>query len=109
MNILQMKKYQLRYGMKSLNYLMDHILYQIFKITLKRFKKHETVTDNPSVMIYVKKIENRITFKIKTGYYLGPLTPETMKLLGITKSKTTKDENGEYVPHFEITEVTLAH
>ena len=27
-------KYQLRHGMKSLNYLMDHILYQIFKINL---------------------------------------------------------------------------
>ena len=27
-------KYQLRHGMKSMNYLMDHILYQIFKITL---------------------------------------------------------------------------
>ena len=28
-------KYQLRHGMKSLNSLMDHILYLIFKITLK--------------------------------------------------------------------------
>ena len=27
-------KYQLRHGMKSLNYMMDHILYQIFKIIL---------------------------------------------------------------------------
>ena len=27
-------KYQLRHAIKSLNYLMDHILYQIFKITL---------------------------------------------------------------------------
>ena len=26
-------------------------------------KKHDTVTDNPSIMIYVNKIENRITFK----------------------------------------------
>ena len=31
-----------------------------------------------------KKIENRITFKIKTGYYLELLTPETMELLGST-------------------------
>ena len=29
-------------------------------------EKHETVTDNPSIMIYVNKIENRITFKFKT-------------------------------------------
>ena len=27
-------KYQLQHGMKNLNYLMDHILYQIFKIIL---------------------------------------------------------------------------
>ena len=27
-------KYHLQNGMKNLNYLMDHILYQIFKITL---------------------------------------------------------------------------
>ena len=27
-------KYQPRHGMKSLNYLMDHILYQIFRIIL---------------------------------------------------------------------------
>ena len=30
-----------------------------------------------------------------------------MKLLGSTKHKTTKDENGENVPHLEITEVVL--
>ena len=60
-------------------------------------------------MIYVNKIENRITFKIKTGYCLEVLTPETMKLLGSTKSKITKDENSENVPHSEITQVVLIH
>ena len=39
----------------------------------------------------MNKIENRMTFKIKTGYYLELLTPETMKLLGSTESKITKD------------------
>ena len=39
------------------------------------------------MIIYVNKIENRITFKIKTRYYLEPLTPETMKLIGSTKYK----------------------
>ena len=96
-------KYQLPHGMKNLNYLMDHILYQII------IKKHETVTDNTSIMIYVNKIEIRITFTIKTGYYLKLLTPETMKLLGNTKNKLTKDENGENIPHLEITEVALVH
>ena len=57
-------------------------------------------TENPPVKIYVNKIKNRITFKIKAGYYLEPLMSETMKLLGGTKSKITKDENGENVPHF---------
>ena len=37
------------------------------------------------------------------------LTPETMKLLGSTKSEITKDENGENVPHLEITEAVLVH
>ena len=46
--------------------------------------------ENPAMKIYINKIENRITFKIKTGYYLELLTPETMKLLGSTKSKITK-------------------
>ena len=72
-------------------------------------KKNDTVTDNPSIMIYVNKLENRITFNIKTEYYLELLTPETMKLLGSTKSKITNDENGKNVPHLEITEVVLIH
>ena len=59
--------------------------------------------------MYVNKIENRITFKIKGGYSLELLTPETMKLLGSTKNKITKDKNGENVPHLEITEVVLVH
>ena len=59
-------KYQLRHGMKSFNYLMDHILYQIFKFTLNiSLKKHETVTINTLITTYVNKIKNRIAFKIK--------------------------------------------
>ena len=60
-------------------------------------------------MIYVNQIENRITFKIKTGYSLELLMPETMKLLGSTKSKITTDEKGENVPHLEFTEIILVH
>ena len=55
------------------------------------FKKHRGKTVNPSIEIYTNKIENRITFKIKTGYYLEVLTPETMKLLGSNKSKIKKN------------------
>ena len=65
--------------------------------------------DNPSIRIYVNKTENRITFKIKNGYYLELLTPETMKLLGRTESKITQDKNDENVPHLEIVELVSVH
>ena len=55
-------------------------------------KKHCQSVDNTSTKIYVNKIENRVTFKIKNGYYLELLTPETMKLLGSSESKITKDK-----------------
>ena len=50
-------------------------------------KKHETSTENQPTQIYPNKIKNRIVFKIKTGYKLELLTPETMKLLGSTKKR----------------------
>ena len=62
-------------------------------------KSHGENTDKPSVQIYVNKTENRVTLKIKNGYSLELLTPETMKLLGITENKITKDKNGENVLH----------
>ena len=55
--------------------------------------------DNPSIAIYVKKIKNRISCRIKAGYYLELLMPETMKLLGSTENKVIKIKNGENVPH----------
>ena len=73
------------------------------------FKKHGENTDKPSVQIYVNEIENRATFKIKDGCSLELLTPETMKLLGWTENKITREKNGENVPHLEITEVVLVH
>ena len=60
-------------------------------------------------MIYVNKTENRITFKIEAGYFLKLLMPETIKLLGSTKSNITKDGNDENVPNLEITKVVLIH
>ena len=52
--------------------------------------KHETMTNNPPIRIYVNKIENRITFKIKAGYYLELLTSEMMKLLEALKIRYLK-------------------
>ena len=49
-------------------------------------RKYETVTDNPPIRIYVKIIENRMTFKIKTRYYVKLLTHGTMKSLGSIKN-----------------------
>ena len=32
--------------------------------------------NNPLIKLYVNQTENRITFRIKVGYYLERLTPE---------------------------------
>ena len=94
-------KFELPDGLYSVSDIQDYFEYIL--------KKHGEDIDKPSVQIYVNKIENRVTFKIKNGYSLELLTPETMKLLGSTKNKITKDKNGENVPHLEITEVVLVH
>ena len=64
------------YSLSNIQYYFEYIM-----------KKHEAVTDNPPIRIYVNKIESRVTFKITTGYYLELLISETMKLLGSTKNK----------------------
>ena len=33
-------------------------------------KKHRESVDNPSIRMYINRTKNRITFKIKNGYYL---------------------------------------
>ena len=76
-----------------------------FEYIFKTWKK----SVNPSIRIYLNKTENRITFKIKTEYYIELLTPETMKLLGSTKSRINIEKNGENVPNLEITEVLLVN
>ena len=53
-------KYLLRHGVMNLNYQMDHVQYQIFKI----IESSESV-DDPPIEIFISKSENRITFKIK--------------------------------------------
>ena len=92
-------KYRLQHEMKSMNYLMVHIIYQIFNIVLNTYQKHGKNTVNPSIRSYVNEIESRITYKINTEHYLEILTPGTMKLLGSNKSEINKKENGENVPH----------
>ena len=72
-------------------------------------KKYGGNTDNPSIRIYVNKIQNRITFRIKTGYFLENLTSEAMKFFESSKAKATKDKNSKNVSHWEITEVVLVY
>ena len=72
-------------------------------------KKHETLTKNTPIQIYPNKIKNRIIFKVKTGYKLELLSPETTKLLGKPKKHTDEDKNGKDVPKLESVEVVLVH
>ena len=95
------EEFKLPDGSYSVQDIQDHFEYIL--------KKHRESVDNPSIRIYVNKIENRITFKTKNGYYLELLTLKTMKLFGSIKSKITKDKNGEKVPHLEVLELLLVH
>ena len=95
------EEFELPDGSYSISDIQDYFEYIL--------KKHSESVVNPSIRIYVNRIENRITFKIKNGYYLELLTPETMKLLRSTESKTTKNKNGENVPHLEVVELILVH
>ena len=77
-------------------------------------KKHETITTTTTtttspVLIYVNTINNRVAFKIKTGYKLELLSEETMKLLGGTTNTVNKDKNGELVPKLESVDLVLVH
>ena len=72
-------------------------------------KKHETIADIPPVQIDVNNIKNRIVFKIKTGYKLELLSPETMKLLGSQKKDVDKNKYGKNVPKLESVEIALVH
>ena len=48
-------------------------------------KNSEILTDNVPTKIYVNKIKNRATFKIKSGYCLEFLTPELWNYLETLK------------------------
>ena len=84
------KEFELPGGSCSISNIQDYFEYIL--------KKHGVKTVNTSIRIYINKIENRIfLFKIKIGSYIELLTPETIKLLGSTKSKITKDQNAKNV------------
>ena len=95
------EEFELPDGSYSISDIQDYFEYIL--------KKHSESVDNPPIRIYVNRIENRITFKIKSGYYLELLTSETMKLLRSSESKITKDKNGENVLRLEVAELVLIH
>ena len=72
-------------------------------------KKPETIGETESILIYANTINNRIVFKIKTGYKLELLSKETMKLLGSTKNIIDSDKNSVNVSRLENVEVVLVH
>ena len=72
-------------------------------------KKIEAIGENAPILIYANTMNNRIVFKIKSGYKLELLSKETMKLLGSTKDTIDGDKNGENVPKLENVEVVLVH
>ena len=94
-------KFELLDGSYSISDIQDYFEYIL--------KKHGENTVNPSIKIYVNKIANKTTFKIKTGYHLEFLTTKTIKLLGSTENKITKDKNTENAPHLKTTEIVLVH
>ena len=81
-------------GSYSISDIQDYFEYVI--------KKQETIEVNPPIQIYPNKIKNRIVFKIKSGYKLELLSPETMKLLRCSKNDVDKDKDGEGIPKLEL-------
>ena len=70
-------------GLYNISEIQDYIEHII--------KKHETIGENAPILIYTNTINNRIVFKIKSGYKLELLSKETMKLLGSTKNIIDSD------------------
>ena len=95
------KTFDLPDGSYNISEIQDYIEYII--------KKHETIGENAPILIYAYTMNNRIVFKIKSGYKLELLSKETLKLLGSTKDIIDSDKNSENVPRLENVEVVLVH
>ena len=95
------EKFDLPDGSYNISEIQDYIEYII--------KKHETIGETVPTLIYADTINNRIVFKIKSGYKLELLSKETMKLLGSTKNIIDSDKSSENVPRLENVEVVLVH
>ena len=94
-------KFYLPDGSYNISEIQNYIEYII--------KKHEAFGEIAPILIYANTINNRIAFKIKSGYKLGLLSKETVKLLGSTRDIIDADKNSENVPELENVEVVLVH
>ena len=88
-------------GLYNISEIQDYIEYII--------KKQKTIGENAPILIFANTVNNRIVFKIKSGYKLELLSKETMKLLGSTKDIINVDKNSENVPKLKNVEVVLVH
>ena len=68
------ERFELPDGSYSVSDINDYFEYII--------KKYEAMTDNLQIRIYKIRLKNEVTFRIKTGYHLKFITPETLELLG---------------------------
>ena len=88
-------------GLYNISEIQDYFEYII--------KKHKAIGENAPILIYANTINNRIVFKIKSGYKLELLSKETIKLLASTSSIIDPDKNSENLPRLENIEVVLVH
>ena len=88
-------------GSYNISEIQDYIEYII--------KTHKAIGENAPILIYANTINNKIVFKIKSGYKLELLSKETIKLLGSTNDTIDADKNSENVPRLKNVEVVLVH
>ena len=70
-------------------------------------RNYRTLSTNPSIHIYINRLNNRLFFIIKDEYKLYIKTPETMKLSVSTKTILYKVTNCKNVLILEVIEVVL--
>ena len=67
-------------GSYSVSDIQDYFEYILKKHGEKINNDKDNYKNKPRVKIYINRVENRITFKIKDGYSLELLTKETIKI-----------------------------
>ena len=92
-------EFELPYSSYSVSDIQDYIEFFM--------KKHETLSSNPPIYIYINRINETLVFKIKDGYKLELQTSETMKLFGSTKKLIDNTKNGKNLSSFEVVELVL--